>query len=207
MTGHVEWSWGIDQQNTFQFLKDALCSEPILSIPVDDAPFRLEVDSSDFAQGGILSQFVDGQWHPIAYRSKSLSETERNYEIYDKEMLAIMSALDDWRQYLLEAKHPFEIWSDHQNLQYFRKPQKLNRRQARWVTELADYDFVLVHKPGAQMLKSDLLSRRAGHERGENDNSNVVVLKPVSSTKGARLRSLCPIVSGECTTVLSGYTE
>ena len=106
---------------------------------------------------GVLSQFVDGKWHPIAYHSKAVSETEHNYKIYNKEMLTIMSALDDWCQYLLGDRHTFGIWSDHLNLQYFRKPQKLNRRQARWVTELADYDFVLVHKPGAQMLKSDLL--------------------------------------------------
>lgn len=177
LTGNTDWKWGIDQDNTITGLKKALSSEPVLAIPIDDAPYRLEVDSSDFAQGGVLSQFINGKWHPVAYRSKSLSETERNYVIYDKEMLAIMSALDDWRQYLLGASERFEIWSDHQNLQYFRKHQKLNRRQARWVTELAEYDFVLIHKPGAQMAKSDLLLRQAGHERGENDNSDVVMLK------------------------------
>lgn len=127
LTGNTDWKWGTDQDNATTGLKEALCSQPVLAIPVDDTPYRLEVNSSDFAQGGVLSQFINGKWHPVAYRSKSLSETERNYEIYDKEMLAIMSALDDWRQYLLGASEPFEIWSDHQNLQYFRKPQKLNR--------------------------------------------------------------------------------
>ena len=74
-----------------------------------------------------------------------MSETERNYEIYDKEMLAIMLALEEWRPMLLGARQTFEILTDHQNLEYFKKPQKVNRQQARWLTELAQYDFVLQH--------------------------------------------------------------
>ncbi len=76
------------------------------------------------------------------------------------------------------AAQDFEIWTDHQNLQYFQKPQKLNRRQARWVTELAEYHFTLHHKPGASNKKADLLSRRADHEQGKEDNDEVIVLKP-----------------------------
>jgi hypothetical protein len=72
-------------------------------IPVDNAPYWLEADSSDYASGAVLSQKVDDKWRPIAYMSKALNETQRNYEIYDKEMLAIMTALDEWRQYLLGA--------------------------------------------------------------------------------------------------------
>ena len=75
----------------------------------------------------ILSQHIEGKWHPVAYRSRTLSETEMNYEIHDKELMAVMDSLADWRQYLLGARCTFEIWTDHQNLQYFRKPQKLNR--------------------------------------------------------------------------------
>ena len=120
----------------------------------------MEVDSSDYASGGVLSQKIDDKWHPVAYMSKALNETERNYEIYDKEMLAIMTALSEWRQYLMGASKDFEIWTDHQNLQYFRKPQKLNRRQARWMTELAEYHYSLNHKPGKSNVKPDILSRQ-----------------------------------------------
>ena len=70
-----------------------------------------------------------------------------------------MQALDEWRQYLLGAKHRFEIWTDHANLTFFRSPQKLNRRQARWQLELAEYDFLIVHKPGTTMTKADALSQ------------------------------------------------
>ncbi|THU99645.1 hypothetical protein K435DRAFT_562679, partial [Dendrothele bispora CBS 962.96] len=96
----------------------------------------------------------------------------RNYDIHDKEMLAIMRALKEWRHYLLGPE--FEIWTDHKNLEYFMTSKNLNRRQARW--SLADYDFKLIHKPGVSQKKPDLLSRRKGHERGENDNEGITLL-------------------------------
>ena len=109
--------------------------------------------------------------------SKVFTETECNYKIYDKEMLSIMIALNEWRQYLMGASKDFEIWTDHQNLQYFRKPQKLNRQQARWMTELSEYHFTLHHKPGKTHVKPDILSRRPDLEKGEGDNENLVLLK------------------------------
>jgi hypothetical protein len=115
------------------------------------------VDSSNFANGDIISQLIDGHWRPIAFRSQSLNPAQRNYEIYDKELLAIIEALREWHHYLLG--HHFEIWTDHQNLTYFREAQKINRRQACWYTELQDFDFELIHKKGSQMGKADLLSR------------------------------------------------
>jgi hypothetical protein len=75
--------------------------------------------------------------------SKTLTEAERNYEIYNKELLAIIKALCTWQQYLLDAKEQFEICTEHENLKYFREPQKLNARQARWYLMLQEYDFLL----------------------------------------------------------------
>ena len=83
LTKQVPWEWTETQQESFETLKKALSSYPILRIPIDDAPFRVECDSLDFANGAILSQIIEGKWHPIAYCSRTLSETERNYEIYD----------------------------------------------------------------------------------------------------------------------------
>ena len=68
---------------------------------------------------------------------------ERNYKIYNKELLAIMEALAKWQQYLLDTMEPFEIWTDHENLKYFREPHKLNGQQARWYLKLQDYNFTL----------------------------------------------------------------
>jgi len=95
----------------------------------------------------VLSQQspVDDKWHPIAYYSKSLSAVERNYEIHDKEMLAIIRALEDWRHFLEGARHKFEIWTDHKNLEYFMTAKKLNRHQARWSLYLSRFDFAMHH--------------------------------------------------------------
>jgi hypothetical protein len=111
----------------------------------------------------------------VAFLSKSLSSAERNYEVYDKELLAIMSCLEEWRLYLLGTKDTFEIWTDHLNLTYFREPQKLNRRQAQWFSELQDYNFKLLHKLGKSMGKADGLTRMK-HFNDRNDNQNVVLL-------------------------------
>jgi hypothetical protein len=121
----------------------------------------------------------DGLWHPVAYYSKSMNDAERNYEIYDKELLAVIRALEEWRHYIQGATHPVEIWTDHKNLEYFMTSQKLTQRQARWSLLLAEYEFTLNHHPGVQNDKADRLSRRSDHEEGvENDNSNRVLLKP-----------------------------
>ena len=107
-----------------------ITSAPIISILNNNGQFHFETDASDFAIGAVLSQKQNNKWNPIAFLSRSLMPTQRNYEIYDKELLAIMLALEEFRCYLIDAKHIFEIWTDHANLQYFKKPQNLNRRQA-----------------------------------------------------------------------------
>jgi hypothetical protein len=173
------FAWGTVQQQAFQELKDTITSHPILAFPNEDKPFRLEADSSDYATGAELAQLGDdGKWHPIAFMSKSLSETERNYDIHDKELLAIIRALEEWRHFLEGAKHQFEIYTDHQNLKYFQTAQKLTRRQARWSLFLSRFDFTMVHRAGKQSGKPDALSRRSDHKRGESDNQNQVLLRP-----------------------------
>ena len=88
-----------------------------------------------------------------------MNEIERNYKIYDQELLTIMEGLKQWWYYLI-GRDQFEIWTDHKNLEYFKKPQKLNYHQARWMTELQEYDFQLIHKPGSSQKKIDTLSHR-----------------------------------------------
>jgi len=134
----------------------------------------------DFATGAVLSQqsTADGKWHPVAFYSKSLSSVERNYEIHNKEMLAIIHALEEWRHFFKGVTHPVEIWTDHKNLEYFMTAKKLNRRQACWSLHLARFDFLLHHRPGRTMGKPDALSRRADHGNGALDNENIVLLRP-----------------------------
>jgi len=110
----------------------AVTTAPVLVSPQDSEPFCIETDSSDFASGAILSQRLprEEKWHPVAFYSKSLSPVERNYEIHDKEMLAIIRVLEEWRHFLEGARHPVEIWTDHKNLEYFMTAKKLNCCQA-----------------------------------------------------------------------------
>ncbi len=178
LTGLAEWKWGADQDCTFQELKKRMAEDVILAILNETDLFMVEANASEGAVGVVLSQKQNGKWRPVAFMSKSLSTTERNYEIYDKELLAIMLTLSEWRHYLMGAAKDVEIWMDHQNLQYFWLPQKLNRWQARWVTELAEYHFILWHKPGTLNKKADLLSQRDNHNQGKEDNHNIVVLQP-----------------------------
>jgi len=95
----------------------------------------------DFARIAVLLHMLvrkeqKWKWRPVAFISKSLNTTEQNYEIHDKEMLAVIRCLEAWRHYLERAKLEFEIWTDYKNLQYFMTSQKLNHRQARWVLYL-----------------------------------------------------------------------
>ena len=176
----VKWSWGAEEQKAFDGIKMAVTSAPILRFPDDDEPFHIEADSSDFATGAVLSQRSkeDGNYHPVAYYSKSLTAVERNYEIHDKEMLAIIRALEEWRHFLEGARQRFDIWTDHKNLEYFTTAKRLNRRQARWSLYLSRFDFALHHRPGSTMGKSDALSRRPDHGDGSGDNQNLVLLRP-----------------------------
>ena len=120
----------------------------------------------------------DELWRLVAFLSKSLNETERNYEIHNKEMLVIIRGLENWRHLLEGARFKFEIWTDHKNLEYFMKAQKLNHRQARWALYLSRFDFTLKHVLGTKMGKADGLSRQADWKIGvENDNDNQVVIK------------------------------
>jgi len=155
-----KWEWGPEQQKAFEGLKEIFTTAPILLNPDGSQPFTIEADASDFAMGAILSQYgEDNKLHPCAYFSKSMNSAERNYEIYDKEMLAIVRALEEWRHYVEGQGHKITIWSDHQNLQYFKTAQTLTRRQARWSLFLAQFDFEIAHRPGSLSGKPDALSR------------------------------------------------
>jgi len=103
---------------------------------------------------------------------------ERNYEIDNKEMLAVIKCLEAWRYYLEGAKIEFEIWTDHKNLQYFMTSQKLNHRQARWALYLSRFNFILKYIPEKSIGKADGLSRRLDwQERVERDNEDQKLIK------------------------------
>ena len=112
-----------------------------------------------------------------------MNKHEINYEIYDKELLAISAAFKEWRRYLEGARHKISVYTDHRGLEWFTQNKPLNRRQARWALELDVFDFYIIYWPGANNTKplTDALSRRAEHhpEKGGHDYQPVEhVLKP-----------------------------
>jgi len=185
-----KWDWTEKQEKAFKELKERFTKEPVLAAPDIDKKMRMEVDALDYATGGVLSmECEDRLWRPVAFLSKSLNETERNYEIHDKEMLAIIRGLEAWRHLLEGAQYKFEIWTDHKNLEYFMKAQKLNRRQARWALYLSRFDFILKHVAGSKMGKADRLSRRADWKVDmDKDNENQVIIKD------NWIRNMCEVV-------------
>ena len=159
--------------------KVVFTTEPILAILDINKKMRVEANASDYATGGVLStKYEDGKWRPVAFISKSLNTIEWNYEIHNKEMLAVIRCLEAWRYYLEGVKLEFEIWTDHKNLQYFMTSQKLNCRQARWALYLLRFNFTLKHILGKSMGKADGLSRRLDWQEGvEKDNENQKLVK------------------------------
>jgi len=148
-------------------------------MPNPDKKYRLECDTSNYTTGAVLSQQYKENWHPVAFQSKSFNKTERNYEIHDKELAAIIRALEEWRHHLEGQGLTMEIWTDHKNLEYFMKAQNLTRRQARWALFLSRFDFTLHHKPGKLSTKPDALSQRADHFKSDaDDNLARTVIKP-----------------------------
>ena len=151
----------------------------MLAVPDLDKKMRMKVDVLDYTMGGVLSmEGKNGLWRPVAFFSKSLNKTEKNYEIHDKEMLVIIRGLENWRHLLEGTYFKFKIWTDHKNLEYFMKVQKLNQRQARWALYLSRFDFTLKHVLGTKMEKADRLSRQLDWKVGvDKDNENQVFIK------------------------------
>jgi len=134
----------------------------------------IETDASDFAIGAILSQRDEERClHPVAFHSRKFQPAEINYEIHDKELLAVVDAFKHWQRYCEGATHQVQVYSDHQNLEYFTTTEVLNRRQARWAQELAGINFRIYYRPGTQNGKPDALSSRSEYspEKGGSINS------------------------------------
>ena len=142
--------WTSTAQSAFDRLKTLFTSAPILKHFDSELPSTLHADSSGAAISGIISQPHNGVLHPVAFWSRKCIAAECNYDIYDREMLAIVEFMKRWRHYLEGTKYSIQIRSDHKNLEVFMTTKVLNHRQARWAEFLANYNFVLVHIKGTK---------------------------------------------------------
>jgi len=172
------WTWSPEAEKAFQELKQRFTMAPILAHFDATKPVIIKTDASDFALGAVLSQREEGHLHPVAFHSRKFQPAEINYEIHDKELLAIVDSFKHWRRYCERATHQIQVFSDHQNLEYFTTTKVLNRRQARWVQELAGIDFQIYYRPGTQNGKPDALSRCSEYrpEKGGVENQPITTV-------------------------------
>lgn len=152
------FKWTTECDHAFSELKAKLVSAPILAFPLPEGEFILDTDASDQAVGAVLSQVQGGVERVIAYGSKALSKAEKKYCVTRKELLAVVYFCQHFRYYLL-GRH-FKLRSDHSSLQWLRNFKEPEGQVARWLEQLAEFDFTLVYREGARHNNADALSRR-----------------------------------------------
>jgi hypothetical protein len=147
--------------DAFEELKARLTSAPVLRHYDPERESMIETNASDGVIAGVLSQLhQDGEWYPVAYYSKTMAPAECNYEIHDKEMLAVVKSLDQWRPELQGTASRIKVYTDHKALEYFMTTKQLTARQARWAEALSEYYFMIMYRAGKQNAKADALTRR-----------------------------------------------
>lgn len=142
--GNCDLVWSPDALQAFKQLKECFVSAPILHHSNPDLPFIVEVDASNSGLGTILSQRQGNRpkLYPCAYHSRKLNAAERNYDVGDRELLAMKTAFEEWRHWLEGAKYPFTVLTDYKNLEYLRTAKGLNPRQARWSLFFSRFDLL-----------------------------------------------------------------
>jgi len=167
----VPFKFDRDCAAAFKELQQLLTTAPILCHYQPSLKTQVETDASDGVIAGIMSQeHPNGNWMPVGYFSKTMSPAELNYQIHDKEMLAIVKSFQQWRADLASTKNEIRVWTDHKALEYFMTTKQLNQRQARWAEILSEFYFKICYRPGKQNEKADTLTRR-GYETEAQDHA------------------------------------
>ena len=155
---NVRFEWTAECDSAFDDLKSALTTAPVLAYPDYTQPFIVDTDASNVGTGAVLGQVQDGEERVIAYYSKSLSKEEQNYCATRKELLAIIKAIKHYRPHIWGRK--FTVRTDHASLIWLLKSSQPKGQVARWLETLADFEFEVVHRPGAKHNNADGLSRQ-----------------------------------------------
>jgi hypothetical protein len=151
---NVGFHWGSDQANAFATIKERLCSTLVLALPDFNKTFEIECDASGIGIGAVLMQ----DRRPIAFFNEKLSGAALNYPTYDKELYALVWALETWKNYLWPKE--FVIHTDHESLKHLKSQGKLNKRHARWIEYIETFPYVVCYKQGKENIVADALSRR-----------------------------------------------
>ena len=171
----TEFEWTDECQKAFAELKHRLMTGPILALPENEGSFILDTDASDTGMGAVLSQQQSGVEKVIAYASRTMNCAEKKYETTRKELLAVVYGLKQYRQYLF-GRH-FVIRTDHAALSWLRRTPEPMPQLARWLTFIEQFDYEVVHRPGAKHGNADGLSRRPPEEDGTEENGEGEPLK------------------------------
>lgn len=176
---NVPFQWHASEQAAFETLKTAFTTAPVLTHFQLGLPLVIETDASDYGIGAVISHVIEGVLHPIAFLSRKLLPAELNYDIYNKEMLAVIEALRSWRCYV-DGCEDLTIRTDHKNLEYWKTARVLNRRHIRWLHLMQEHRPKIVYTPGKSMTKADTLSRRQGFQEGTKptDSPPTALLSP-----------------------------
>ena len=172
--------WDEVCQETFDRLKTALTTAPILALPKDEGTYVLDCDACDEGIGAVLSQRIGTDERVIAYGSRLLSNAERNYCVTRKELLAVVYFSKLYRQYLLGRS--FVLRTDHAALQWLQRTPEPIGQQGRWLERLAEFDFQIVHRPGRNHGNADALSRRPCRQCGLEDPVTVAAVIEISES-------------------------
>jgi hypothetical protein len=171
----VEFKFDSECKKAFKELKNRLIAATCLAIHDPDLETHIETDASDLAISAILTQKgTDGKRRPVAYYSRKMTPPETNYDIHDKELLAVVEAFKTWRVYLEGAKFPVQVHTDHKNLLYWTTTKELSRRQVRWAEMLAIFDFKIHHVRGKENGGADALSRRPDYMNKEKHSQSLL---------------------------------
>ena len=171
----VPFTWGTEQQRAFDELRERFTKAPVLTTFDPNKQITLETDASDYAIGACLSQpDQNNKLHPVAYYSRTMSPAEMNYDIHDKELLAIVVAFEQWKVYLEGPQYPVQVLTDHKNLTFFTSTKVLNRRQVRWAEELAKFNYKISYQKGSENNRADALSRRSDYIANKKPISHAI---------------------------------
>ncbi|XP_071902594.1 uncharacterized protein [Coffea arabica] len=150
---NVGFQWRKEQEESFNKLKDLLTSAPILALPNFDVTFEVECDASGIGIGAVLHQ----NNRPLAYFSEKLSGGALNYPTYDKELYAVVRALEVWQHYLMPKE--FVIHTDHESIKFLKGQGKLHKRHAKWIAFIDSFPYIIKYKKGKDNVVADALSR------------------------------------------------
>jgi len=164
--------WRREQEEAFEDLKGKFTMGPNLSHFYPGRKTGVETDASNFTPRCVLAQYQGSRLHLVAFHSQKLSSSERNYEIHEKELLAIIKAFTEWKVYLWGKEGPVTVYTDDQNLQSFLIKKVSNRRQIRLAQELTKYNFKIVYQPGSRGGKPNALSRQLEYHPEEEARHN-----------------------------------